>query len=140
MRCVAVAVVIAAMVFGSAAMAQTSRLPPGMASVAGKLIKIDGKALTIAATVNGETKDTVVTCDNSTRFGIATSVRSGEGRVEGKETPGAGRPAAAKFGDLKVGQQVTVVYNIESKIAGRVRITAEPPEASSPASTSTKEK
>jgi hypothetical protein len=133
------------MVFGVAVMAQTTG--PSAASTAGgvhiervtgKLTKIDGKALTISATVEGKTTETVVTCDDTTRFFKLTQPAAAQPPAEGAGPAMRGRGrglrgAPAKFEDLQVGQELMAVYNADGNIARMVRIT-ETAAPSSPAS------
>jgi len=135
MRCIGVAIVAAAMAFGVAVMAQTSTGPsaagtagpPRMERVAGKLTKIDGKALTITA----EGKETVVNCTDTTRIG-----KRPQPAAEGATAPtrGRGRGIQAKFEDLEVGQELMAVYNPEGNVARMVMITSAAAAPGSPAS------
>ncbi len=134
MRYVGVAVVVAAMAFGAPAMAQTPTGPAGANTrgpgqflrITGKLTKIDGKALTIAVTENGATKDVVVNCVEQTRFFKAAPPPSGEGgQAAEKAAKGRMGGSPAKFEDLKVGQEVMTAYNAADGIARMVRIAAE---------------
>ncbi len=84
MRYAAAAAVVVAMMFGVTAMAQAPKAPAGTTTITGKLTKVDveGKALTIAVTVEKETKDTVVTCNDATRiFQMAPPVRNDAGNL-----------------------------------------------------------
>jgi hypothetical protein len=128
------------MAFGAAAMAQTPAGPAGASTrgpgqflrITGKLIKIDGKALTIAVTDNGATKDVVVNCVEQTRFFKAAVPPAGEGgQASEKAAKGRISGPPAKFEDLKVGQEVMAAYNVADGNARMVRIAAE---AAAPAS------
>ena len=76
--------------------------------VAGQLTKIEGKALTITTTVDGVANDTVVTCNDATKFAR-----------DGDKTP-------VTFNDLKVGQSVRSYYNKADNVAAAVIIAAAP--------------
>jgi hypothetical protein len=127
------------MAFGGAVMAQTSTGPsaantasrPRFQTLSGKLTKIDGKALTITTTAEGQTKETVVTCNDATRILKTTQPAAGAAEAP-KRGRGPGTPA--KFEDLEVGQQVMALYNAEDNIARLVRIVPEAAAPSSPAS------
>ena len=128
MRYVAIVAVVAAMAFAVPAMAQPATGPAGANTArggmqfkraAGKLTKIDGKALTISVTENGATSDVVVTCTDQTR--IFKNAQPAAGAPRGARGPGAG----AKFEDLKVGQEVMAGYSAGDNVARMVRITAD---------------
>ena len=70
----------------------------------GKLAKIDGKTLTITSIADDGSKDTVVTCNEATKF------RRDAGNTW------------VKFADLKVGQTVRVYYTKSDNIATLVNI------------------
>lgn len=86
--------------FTSAALAQDAK----PTRVAGKLTKIDGKALTIAN--EDGSGDVVITCDDATKY-----------RRDG-DPQGAER----KFEDLQVGQNVRSYYTKATGVAGTVII------------------
>ncbi len=75
--------------------------------VAGQLTKIDGNALTITTTADNETTDTVITCNDSTKFS-----RDGAGPV--------------KFEDLQVDQPVRAYYTKTDNVAVAVIIAKAP--------------
>ena len=70
----------------------------------GKLVKIDGKKLTIASTADDGSKNSVVTCNDTTKF------RRDAGN------------AWVKFADIKVGQTVRVYYTKSKNLATLVNI------------------
>ena len=142
MRHLGIALAAAAMLFAVPALAQTPNAPsfkpghamPHMDHVTGQLTKIDGKALTIRATVEGQAKDTVVICDASTR--IQKTQARGAGAAPNAPKAGVhnmpGRPM--KFADLKVGQQVIVTYITGNNSARAIVVTPDAAAAGSPAS------
>lgn len=67
--------------------------------VAGTLSKIEGKTLTITTTAENESKDTVINCNDATKFAR-----------DGDKSP-------VKFTDLKVGQSVRAYYIKATNIA-----------------------
>ena len=103
-----VSLAVAAMfAFNAVLAAQTT---PAAVRVAGQLTKIDGKALTITTTVSGLARDTIITCNDATKF-------SRDGDKPGTQL---------KFEDLKVGQQVRAYYTKAENIALAVIIAAAP--------------
>ncbi len=126
--------------------ANTARGGMQFKRAAGKVTKIDGKAITIAVTENGATSDVVVTCTDTTR--ITKSPTPGAGAaatttgIEGARARGAGRGPAitVKFEDLKVGQTVYAAYSATDNTARMIRITADvaAPESGAGAATTTK--
>ena len=72
--------------------------------VAGRLSKIEGKTLTITTAADKATQDTVITCNDATKF-----------RRDGDQS-------AVAFTDLKVGQLVRAYYSKADKIAAAVII------------------
>jgi hypothetical protein len=70
----------------------------------GKLVKINGKTLTIAGTAHDGSQPTVVTCNDATKF-----------RRDADNT-------WVKFADIKVGQTVRVYYTKSNHIATLVNI------------------
>jgi hypothetical protein len=83
---------------------------PANVRIAGQLTKIDGKALTIAETVNSQTRETVITCNDATKFS-----RDGD------------KGATVTFADLKVGQSIRAYYTAADKIAVAVMIAGPAP-------------
>ncbi len=98
MRLAVLLAILAGLVYtASAAAADNVRL-------VGQLTKIDGKALTITSTVDGKSKDTVVTCNDATKYR----------RDEGNKW--------VKFSDLEVGQTLRVYYGKDDNVAALVNI------------------
>jgi len=85
----------------------TSAVAADAVRVAGQLTKIDGNALTITTTADNETTDTVITCNDSTKFS-----RDGAGPV--------------KFEDLQVDQPVRAYYTKTDNVAVAVIIAKAP--------------
>jgi hypothetical protein len=145
MKHLGAAIVVVAIAFGVSALAQpeegAAKARPQMATVTGKLTKIDGKALTIAPAADPQAKDAkeakevVVTCDDSTRIFkmIATDEVAPAGE-KAKEAP-RGRRVPAKHEDLKVGQSVRASYNEKTGVVRGITITTVEAAAGSPAST-----
>ena len=111
MRQFGVVLLAVAMVFGLTAVVVAEDAKP--VRVAGQISKIEGKAVTITATVDNATKDTVITCNDATKY-----------RRDG--APGSA-PSNAKFEDLQVGQQVRAYYTAADKIATTIIIANAPP-------------
>ena len=136
MRYVAAAAVVVAMMFGVTAMAQAPKAPEGTTTITGKVAKIDGKALTITATVDGKAQETVVTCNDETRiFTRVAPVAAATATTGDKEGLPRRGGTPAKFEDLKVGQQVRCNYFTANNTARIVTIVPEAGAASSPAAT-----
>lgn len=88
---------------------------PDVATVMGKLTKIDGKSLTIAAKEKGSeaTKDVVVTVADTTK-------------VFTREMTKEAKPVPAKVEDLKVDQGVRVEFNKTTNVANSITIAVKP--------------
>lgn len=82
----------------------TSAIAADAVRVAGQLSKIAGKTLTITTAGDDGTKDTVITCNEATKFGR-----------DGDKSP-------AKFTDLKVGLSVRAYYTKAGNVAMAVII------------------
>ena len=140
-----VAIVAVALAFGVSAMAQTSSEQPAappaappmleIEHVVGKLIKIDHRDLTIEATVEGKAKEVVITCNRGTRIFNAVprppeeAAHPAEKAAAGQQARGRFARLAAKFDDLKVGQQLRAFYHADDNVAVAVAILAEAPAA-----------
>jgi hypothetical protein len=130
MKHLGAAVVAVAIAFGVSALAQTSEAPAAksvkreLERVTGKLTKIDGRALTIEGTAaEGKTEEVAVTCSRGTHYwktkAVAEEAAAGEkGRTHSVLIP-------AEFDELKVGQEVRVIYHSNDKVAATVTITAD---------------
>ncbi|MGD1001520.1 MAG: hypothetical protein ABSA67_12585 [Candidatus Brocadiia bacterium] len=98
-----------------------TRMAQQYARISGKITKIDGQALTIAVTANGETKDVVITCNETTR--ILKAVAPAAAATNAPR--GRGPTPQVKFEELKVGQEVMAAYSTADNIARMVRITSD---------------
>ncbi len=125
--------------------ANTARGGMQFKRAAGKVTKIDGKAITIAVTENGATSDVVVTCTDTTR--ITKSPTPGAGAaatttgIEGARARGA--DADPPYREVRGPQgrpEVYAGYSASDNIARMIRITADvaAPESGAGAATTTK--
>jgi hypothetical protein len=131
MKCVAAAILAIAIAFGVSAMAQeTGKAPAAPAKTAmeierivGKLTKIEGRSLTVSATVEGKTEEMTFTVGRGARFWkmrAETDVPPPAAGEKPREVPGR-----ATFDDLKVGQEVRIFYHTNDNAAVSVLILAE---------------